>query len=89
MVNLLGAGSGKLLHYIATQHHPLTRAPEGACGDAPEKNFRGQCCTNKMEVIGHSLLSGWLFPPIGKGVGGQASCGTTEILSHDYNFLAD
>lgn len=61
---MLGACSGKLLHYIAMQHCPLTLAGEGGLGDAPEKNFRGQCCTNKMEVTGHSLLSVWLVPPL-------------------------
>lgn len=32
MVNFLGAGSGKLLHYIAMQYCPLTQAPEGGRG---------------------------------------------------------
>lgn len=30
VVNLLGAGSGKLQHYIVMQRCPLTWAPEGA-----------------------------------------------------------
>lgn len=88
MVNLPGAGSGKLLHYIVMQHCPLTQTSAGAQRDRPEKNFRGQCCANKMEVMEHLLLSGWLFPPVRESTGGQVSCSMAEILSHDYNFLA-
>ena len=63
--------------------------PRGSLGRYTRTNFRGQCCTNNTEVMGRSVLSGWLFPLLERGVGGQVNCSTAEILSHDYNFLAD
>lgn len=48
MVDLLGAGAGKLPHYIVMQQRPVTRVPKEA-GCAPIENFRGQCCTNERE----------------------------------------
>lgn len=41
MVNLLGADSSKLLHYIVIQHFLLTWAPEGAWGNTPETTLGG------------------------------------------------
>lgn len=62
MVNLLGAGSGKLLHYVVLQHCPLTWALQGDSGDTPERTSGGnvvQIKRNAFAAVGPSL-----FPPL-------------------------